>query len=976
MASAGSVSVWFKGDLTGLNAAVARANKSLKSFGNTAKNIGTNLTQSISLPLLAIGGVAAKTATTFEQEMVKIETLVLGVGHSTARWGEELKRIAPLVGRGPEELARALFVVTSAGERTETAMEIVTASAKAAAIGLGDTADIARTVTAAMTAYGKENLSASRAINVLIGTVKEGNLVASALAGTLGRVIGIAQQVGVSFEEVGAFVATFTRLGVKADEAVTALRGVLQAVIKPGEGVAAAFEDIEQSGTFLAEGIKKKGLTETMLELMRLFEGNTEAIGKVIPRMRALSGVFGVAGEQAETFRAITNFLKGDLDLLAQGFERTSKTAAFRFAQLKAKVQVAAIAIGDQLLPVLIDLVDTLIPAIGKITSMAQVFSRLPPWVKTTTVTFGLMAIALGPLIFAIGSLAIALGGLLVVLNLIKVPLITAAAGIGLFGAAIGGAFGIAYLALRWADNQVFLNSALKDMSAQVAMLRERLGRLNEEQVQAAITAAELQVEWAKAALAAATIAMPDLSEPTGLGAVMAGRQDRQIDLLSANRAAVKAAESAEAAMHKTALAADTTKLAIDGVTTALELMAEIGEIPAGFDTELVDRLLKNLEQVEGNLAFLLRRAAVLEDIRLEFEKEQGKVDLVELERILGAEQNIMRRRLQLVSAGNEFFLESEKQLLVEQLRIIRERGLEGTKLELTRMEDILEIDQAIGDSRQKGLDTLLTVQQAEQAAIGRQIQFGRMALSERLAMLEEELKNEQLTRDQRIALEDEQFVLLQRRAADRIRLARTTSKGIMTAELAALHALRDALQSSADEFPAILAQIEDAILNLENRMLAQSSRMEMRLRRAGQRIGEQFIDGIINGTLDMQSLLKQAMGTLIKLMLSRFTLGFQFGSPSKVSREWGQWIGQGLSMGMLDTRSMVSAASNKMVAAVSVGSMAPSGTLAVAGGTDLSEFISSLQPSDPILAARKPELQRFVAETIVEIQKGGMRFR
>jgi TP901 family phage tail tape measure protein len=90
---------------------------------------------------------------------------------------------------------------------------------------MGETADVARAVIAAMNAYGKENITAAHAMDVLHTAVVEGGAEADQFANTLGRVIAPAKLAGVSFEEVAASVATFTRLGVGADEAVTALRG-------------------------------------------------------------------------------------------------------------------------------------------------------------------------------------------------------------------------------------------------------------------------------------------------------------------------------------------------------------------------------------------------------------------------------------------------------------------------------------------------------------------------------------------------------------------------------------------------------------------------------------------------------------------------------------------------------------------------------------------------------------------------------
>ena len=52
------------------------------------------------------------------------------------------------------------------------------------------------------------------------------------LAPTLANVIPFAAQMGISFEEVGANLATLTKLGVPATEAVTQLSAVMTASVK------------------------------------------------------------------------------------------------------------------------------------------------------------------------------------------------------------------------------------------------------------------------------------------------------------------------------------------------------------------------------------------------------------------------------------------------------------------------------------------------------------------------------------------------------------------------------------------------------------------------------------------------------------------------------------------------------------------------------------------------------------------------
>ena len=84
-----------------------------------------------------------------------------------------------------------------------------------------------------MNAYGASNVSAEKAVDVLLSTVREGKLAPEELASSLGLVIPIASEMGVSIEEVGAGIASLTRVGNSASQSVTQLRGIMLAILSP-----------------------------------------------------------------------------------------------------------------------------------------------------------------------------------------------------------------------------------------------------------------------------------------------------------------------------------------------------------------------------------------------------------------------------------------------------------------------------------------------------------------------------------------------------------------------------------------------------------------------------------------------------------------------------------------------------------------------------------------------------------------------
>lgn len=403
--SAATLLVEVSADLRKFKRGMADMQSTVQKTAKSAKRAGKALTAAVTLPILGAGAAAVKTAGDFEESMSKIETLVGQSADQVDAWGKEITRLAPTIGRTPQELADALFVVTSAGQRGAEALEIVEQAGKAAAIGLGQTNEIARSVTAAMNAYGKENLSAARATDVLLSTIREGNVEAASLAPVLGRVIAVASEMGVSFEEVGANIATFTRLGVSAEEAVTGLRTVLSQLLNPTKEAKETLQEAGLSADGLRRAIREKGLMTTLRMLMQRFEGNEEAIGNLFGDIQGLTNVLATAGSQGETYANILGNIRDETADVDTEFEKMSKDLKQQIKELRASFSALAVELGTDLLPMAKDLV-------GSARELTGWFSDLEGSTKELIIVMGGFAAAMGPVIWAAGALVSSLSTL------------------------------------------------------------------------------------------------------------------------------------------------------------------------------------------------------------------------------------------------------------------------------------------------------------------------------------------------------------------------------------------------------------------------------------------------------------------------------------------------------------------------------------------------------------------------------------
>src|SRR5574341_2454732 len=112
---AGAIWIDFLGNLAGLDAAFARAEKNLGALGDRLSNVGTKLTAGITVPLAGAGIAASKFAGEFDQTMTRLVTRAsVGEGQMQS-FRKAVLQLAPAVGRGPNELARALLAIAKIG---------------------------------------------------------------------------------------------------------------------------------------------------------------------------------------------------------------------------------------------------------------------------------------------------------------------------------------------------------------------------------------------------------------------------------------------------------------------------------------------------------------------------------------------------------------------------------------------------------------------------------------------------------------------------------------------------------------------------------------------------------------------------------------------------------------------------------------------------------------------------------------------
>lgn len=410
----------------------------LKKIGDTAKRVGEELravglgmTAMFTAPVLA----SVKAGADFERQLNQIIGLAGVAPEQVAQWREQLLAMSNDMGLSVNELTDALYFIASSGLDLSEAMNVLEASAKAGASGLGEINVIADAATSAMNAYGASNLSAEQAVSLLVAGVRVGKGEANEFAGTLGRVIPIASQMGISFDQVVASVAAMSTMGLDAAEGTTALRGIMTTLLKPTKQANDALEEYGLTVQQLRDMARDEGLLPVLQTLQETFGGDEEAMAAVFGNVRALAGALNLVGENLDNTKRIFSELSeettGSLD---DAFKAVSEDTLTQLNRNIQSVKNAFLEMAAALTPVVVPMLNEIA---GAVRSATEWFSSLSPEMQHIIAMALGIAAALGPLLLGLGILIGAIGRVVSLFALLGKGASVAAGGFALMAGAI-----------------------------------------------------------------------------------------------------------------------------------------------------------------------------------------------------------------------------------------------------------------------------------------------------------------------------------------------------------------------------------------------------------------------------------------------------------------------------------------------------------------------------------------------------------
>ena len=336
------------GDTGNFNSAINSTEKRVTSFGSTARKVFSTLGIAVSVGLITSQiRKSIQAFAEFEESLAKVSTLFGDVNVDMDKLASNVIKVSSETGLLAKDINEALYSALSASvevtEDMSSALDFVEKSAKLARAGFTDTETALSATIKTINAYKLGLDEADRIQKILIQTQNKGIITVGELGQNLAKVTPTAAAFGVTFEDVGAAIATMTAQGFRAQVTTTYLSQVIS--------------ELGKQGTLASQGLMKAaqgaGIAETNMsdmlesgmslgEVLNLMDGYAKANGismvDMFGSIEAGKAALALTGENAATFASNLESMSTEADLVNEGYAKMVNTVAGQTSIFKVNI--------------------------------------------------------------------------------------------------------------------------------------------------------------------------------------------------------------------------------------------------------------------------------------------------------------------------------------------------------------------------------------------------------------------------------------------------------------------------------------------------------------------------------------------------------------------------------------------------------------------------------------------------------------
>ena len=379
-----------------------RVAKSIQNTGKSISNLGTKM-MALSAPIMGAAVAGAKLNSEFTTGLAKVSTLVDTTKVNMQELRQATIELSNSTGIAVTELTEGEYQAISAGVDASKVMGFMKVSALGAKAGHTDLTTATDALTTVINAYGMSADDANSIMDKLIVTQNLGKTTVDEMGKSLGQVIPIASQTGMSVDELLASVSALTASGIKTSESMTGMKAALSNIIKPSE---TASKLAQQLGLeFNTAHLKSVGWAKFLDEIKEKTGGNADMMANLFGSTEALNSIMVLTGKGANKFADSLNGLKKSSGATDEAIKKLDATPAEQLAKATNQLTNASVELAQGLAPLISR---TAIMT----TAFAEFLNNLTPFQKELLFGFAQFIVVGGVALTVIGKLVTKAGSM------------------------------------------------------------------------------------------------------------------------------------------------------------------------------------------------------------------------------------------------------------------------------------------------------------------------------------------------------------------------------------------------------------------------------------------------------------------------------------------------------------------------------------------------------------------------------------
>ena len=398
---------------------IAEMGDRLQQTGFYMRDLGQSMTQNVTMPLVG----AVQEAMSFEDSMAEVAKAANLDQDGMQQMQQTILEMSRQIPRSANELANMAAAGGRLGVATDDLDDFVRLTSNmAVAFDMGAdqagqaAAEIANNFKMMDTATGTVDFERLQTFGNVVNNLADNMATTEArIVNFTKRASGVGQTFGMAEQDVAAFGAAFTALGIAPEKASTAFNGVVQKLAMATELPEKAAEGFQQLGLDAAamqEAFASGNGTEAMLQFLDAVEQGGPEAGAALNKIIGA----GFSDEMLQAAGGLDQFRKafekseeavlGGGSTMADSFDVMAGTSGASLELLQNGLTEIAIVAGSVLLPAMNSLLEMVIPIVHGFAAFAQAH----PGITKVAVAIAAVVAAVGPLLVIAGTIVGAIG--------------------------------------------------------------------------------------------------------------------------------------------------------------------------------------------------------------------------------------------------------------------------------------------------------------------------------------------------------------------------------------------------------------------------------------------------------------------------------------------------------------------------------------------------------------------------------------